>query len=496
MTPDTTRPSAFVTAVAIGLAVLALPVWALAVATLYDLTSSDAAGNALSRAYAAIELIVLWLLLGALAVLAVVKGTFARPGGIAALVLIPVSGLAAAQALALLANPALAPYRWPIVIPALLPPLVIAACLWALRPGWRAPHADRNATAIVWGGTLILTLAIVPMMLMRNQAETRVIAQRDKLEAEFANLPTEPALWDLTPFLIGSGTGKSSEALERARRLDRRQNDTEVMLARGDFPLVYLAALDLTPSDTLCEKARGLLRRRVDALTPPEGTQKKYTEIAARVTGAVAAMEWLVGYGCACDDEALAWEAMAKRYRDPGYEIYRLRDLRDPSRLGRVLREDPAQFAMLTPQAHLMAWLKFTDDAAVRDDALAGARKLAQRTPDAVEMLGSERLAWTVIRYLPALDLEPTEPLCRAAGTELRKQFDGIYRPRADDPRPYSELLARLGTGEQFQALIWLLSHGCGDHVPLAEAEALIRTYQDSPERSAMLQRLAQARRP
>ncbi|MDP2408828.1 MAG: hypothetical protein Q8M26_00915 [Pseudolabrys sp.] len=489
------KPSAFAVAGAIGLGTLALAIWAVMVLTLADLTGSDPAGNAIAQAYATIELVAVWLLLGALAALAATKGTFARPAGIAALVLIPVSGLAAVLALGLLSEPKLAPYRWPIIIPALVPPLVIAFCLWVLLPRWRAAISDRRAIAIAWGGALVLSLAIVPMVLLRDQAEKRLIALEEKQEAEFANLPTAPALWDLTPFLIAPSAIKRAEALERARQLDRRQSDAEVMLERGDFPLLYLGSLDLTPTPSLCDKARGLLRRRLEPLVLKEANAKNYKEIVEPVTGAVAAMEWLVGYGCAADAEAQAWEAVAKTYSDPGYEIYRLRDLRDPNRLGRVLREDPARFSMLTPQAHLKAWLKFADDKALRGEALAGARKGERRTADAIEMLGSEQDAWTVIRYLPALDLEPTPALCQAASVELRKQFGKIYRPAADDPRPYSELLARLGTGEQFKALIWLASHGCEKNAPLEEADALIRSYQNSSEREAMLSSLAQARR-
>ena len=48
-------------AVALGLSALAIFVWLLALTTLNNLTGSDAAGNGLAQAYAAIELIFLWL---------------------------------------------------------------------------------------------------------------------------------------------------------------------------------------------------------------------------------------------------------------------------------------------------------------------------------------------------------------------------------------------------------------------------------------------------
>lgn len=59
--------------VSIGLGVLALMFWVLALATLSDLAGSDAAGNGYAQAYAAIEIIVLWGLLALIALIAASK---------------------------------------------------------------------------------------------------------------------------------------------------------------------------------------------------------------------------------------------------------------------------------------------------------------------------------------------------------------------------------------------------------------------------------------
>jgi hypothetical protein len=53
-------------------------------------------------------------------------------------------------------------------------------------------------------------------------------------------------------------------------------------------------------------------------------------------------MDWLVGYDCSCDAESLAWETMAKAYRDPNFDVVRLAEIRGPRSLGRVLHEHPA----------------------------------------------------------------------------------------------------------------------------------------------------------
>src|SRR5688500_6948155 len=66
--------------------------------TVASLGQSDAAGNGLAQAYAAIQMIVLWLLLMVLTILAGATGVAPRAAKIAALVIVPASGLVAALA--------------------------------------------------------------------------------------------------------------------------------------------------------------------------------------------------------------------------------------------------------------------------------------------------------------------------------------------------------------------------------------------------------------
>ena len=407
---------------------------------------------------------------------------------IGALLLIPASGFAAMTALELLAMPELAPHRWPILIPGLVPPLVLAYCGWALIPAIRAAVPAGLAAGIVWGTTLLLCVAVVPFVRSRRVATDQEAAARVRFDETLARLPADAPLWEWTRFLATRDETKAGAVLERIRHLDRRQSDAETMLDRGEFPLSYLGSLDLDPTPTLCDKARALLRRRAAPLAPKRPDSRPYTEIAAEVAGAVTAMEWLVDYDCPCDAESRLWESTAGEYRNPNFDVVRLAELRDPKRLGRALRDDPARFSMLTPAAHLRAWLKFADQKDLREKALAGARELDHRTADAVEMLGeNDHAAWTVLRYLPALDLEATTALCENAQQALHGQLAKIYRPDKDDPRPYEELLDRLGNGAQFSALEWLADHGCPADAVLNEAESLVSAYQDSPERTAML---------
>ena len=182
---------------------------------------------------------------------------------------------------------------------------------------------------------------------------------------------------------------------------------------------------------------------------------------------------------------------MATAYRDPEYEIYDLKQVRDPNELGRVARERPERFSMLSPKSHLKGWLSFAENKDLHDQALAGARTTETRTADAVEILGGDEYgAWDLLIYLPDLDLTATPELCAAASREVHRELAAIYRPTDTDPRPYQDLLERMGTGKPLEALIWLTSRGCDTATETAEAETLLRAYQDLPDRTAMLQQL------
>jgi hypothetical protein len=469
--------------------------WALNLATLASLGHSDAAGNGIGEAYAAIQIIALWSLLTILTILASIQGAAPKPATAAALVIVPASGFVAMAAADLLARAYLSPHLWPIVIPAALPPLAVIWCFLAL-------HGRTRLTGIALGALPVAMLAVClliqPLSLMRravNEAET---ARLEKYDADLARVPPGAPMWEWAPFLDTADSNKRAKVLDTIRSLDQRQAQAETMLARGDFPIAEFGAFDLDPTPELCSKARGLLRKQVAPLVLTTPNSKPYSDIAVQVSDAVAGMNWLVGYDCSCDVESLAWESMAKGYRDTNFDVYRLAELRDPKELGRTLRERPERFSMLGPKSHLKGWLRFADDKDLHEQALAGARALDHRTADAVDILINkydDESQWKLLRYLTALDLEATLPLCANALSQLHGQFAKVYRPGPnDEPRPYSELLERLGNGEQLPDLIWLAAHGCEAGPELSEAVALVNAYQDSPGRAEILSELMRLR--
>lgn len=479
----------------VALGILALILYVGAVSLLSDMAGSDPAGNAYSQAYAAIALIALWVLLAIILTIALAKGAAGWPVVAAALILVPASAIVSLFAMGLLTNPNQTPYLWPIVIPAGLPLLVLGFAFWTLLPGMRSILPAHIVVPAIWGLVFVLCLAVIPFNMMRDSARETIAAARAKTEADYDKLPADAGLTQLLPFMDAFYGDRETELNKRVRSLPTRQSEAEAMLARGEFPLRYLGRLDLDPTPSLCEKARAQLRKDAVPLVLKPGESKPYTIIAQQVTDAVTAMKWLVGYDCSCDAEALAWEQMANAYTAPAFEFYELKRLRDPQELGRILREYPERFSMLTAKASLSAWLNFAEEEEYRERAVAGARTLPHRNADIVTMLNSrsdEHMAWMAMTYLPQLDLEATPELCGAALTQINEAFAKVYRPKPDDPRSYDELLGRLsGRGQHFSVLIWLAEHGCDVGSAIKDAEALIRSYRSSAESDAMLARLA-----
>jgi hypothetical protein len=353
---ESRKPStgAIIAACVIGL--VAALFWLVSVATLSDLGHSDAAGNALDAAFTAIELIVLWGLLAVITIIAGVAGRMPVPAVFAAFFLIPASGVAAVAALQLLARPQDPPHLLPLIIPAAAPILILAFAFWSLLPALRRIVPAWLATTVVWGGVLLLCVAIFPLQQERTKFVDEFMATRAKFAEDFAKLPADAPLWDWAPFLNQPDQTRVEDTLKGIRKLARRQSDAETMLARSDFPLGFLGRMDLTPTPTLCESARASLRRQAEALVLKTPNSKPYVDVFWPVNLALADMRWLVGHGCNCDAEAQAWQEMAEGYRDPGYDLVELRELRDPNQLGRQQREDPERLSMLTPESHLKAW--------------------------------------------------------------------------------------------------------------------------------------------
>jgi hypothetical protein len=467
---------------------------------LSDLGGSDAAGNAMAEGFTALAIFLLYVLLTALAFVAAIGGDMPRSGRIAALFFLPATFGAIWAAFSLLTHSHIPPGLWPLAIPALAPPLIVFYCLWALIAPLRAAVPAHVMGILVWGCVGLLCLAIWPLSAIRDGVNQREAARIEDWQKKFDATSADAPLWQWTPFLNSEVYLVSQASRETIRNLPRRQADAETMLDRDEFPLGQLSQFDLDPTPALCEKARASLTRRAATLKPAQGQTLNYSQIANEVGAAHEAMNWLVGFACPCDQEALAWEALARAYGAEDYQIADLAKLRDPKEFGRILYNYPPRFSMLTPKATLHAWLNFAEGpggigkAPNAAEALAGARKLDHRTTDAVVWLNdpyAKTDRFLLLHFLPDLDLEPTSALCAAALAAVHEDILQAYRPTVDNPLPYWELLERLGGGQPLNTLQWVAAHGCDADAELAAAESLVRGYGDSADRKAMLESLA-----
>lgn len=314
-----------VAAVLIGL--LILLVWTVLLSTLSTLGDSDAAGNGMAEAFAGFEIILLWVSLATFLLLCVISGAMPWPSGIALLILLPASGLAAFSALQLLSDRTAPPFLWPIVTPAMVPPVMVIFGFWALLPPLRNAVAGWIASVLALGAILLLCIAIWPLMHVRDRANQQAEQERAGWAADFARLAPDAPLWQWTQFLNTRDETRVDAILQQIGKLERRQADAELMLDRGDFPLHYLASMHLDPTQAICDKTRGLLRRQVPPLALQVANSKPYTEIADQVAVALSAMNWLSSHGCPCTAEARAWATMASGYRDTNFDVYELKEL-------------------------------------------------------------------------------------------------------------------------------------------------------------------------
>jgi hypothetical protein len=251
------------------ISVLILLVWMLQVASLSGLGHSDAAGNGMAQGFTALETILLWVLLAILLLVTGVTGRMPWAAAVAAVVLLPASGVAAMSALDLLADNDAPPYLWPIITPALMPPIIVFFGFWTLLPALRAAIPATAASGTAWGLVALLCVAVFPMLQIRDRAIEQDAAARAQWAEDFRKLAPNAPLWDLRPLLATPDDTRQEVVLARIRKIAQRQAQAYVMLDRGDFPLRSLSSfnLDLTPD--LCDRTRRNLCGGTASPSPP-----------------------------------------------------------------------------------------------------------------------------------------------------------------------------------------------------------------------------------
>jgi hypothetical protein len=131
------------------------------IAMLMDAATPLGGGEAaFSDAIASLFLTVaLWIVLALLLVNAGLMGTMPRWSAIVAVMLVPLSGVAAFVAIDMCSRH----MQWAIAFPATLPPLIAAYAMWARLPRLRALLPSSAISLFAW--TMVFFLSIAPLIL-------------------------------------------------------------------------------------------------------------------------------------------------------------------------------------------------------------------------------------------------------------------------------------------------------------------------------------------
>ena len=218
--------------------------------------------------YALLSSVLLWITLAVLLVISAARGGMPGWAAFTALVVHPLSGVAAIIAVFLLGANSGAPH-WPIGILIVLPPLIASYAAWAQQPRL---HGALPATAIsvtVWGILLVVSAGLIGYITIRGEQVSRqaavdrqrsqALAAAEEAAKQQTNVDRFQRLTDASPLadwqeFIGKGNVLEQQAVDRARTLPHRQGDAEAMLRGGNnFPLFHLR-------DSICMQHRHYAR--------------------------------------------------------------------------------------------------------------------------------------------------------------------------------------------------------------------------------------------
>lgn len=296
---------------------LAFLLWPAVASGNFSLHASDLAGNGLAAAYTVAATIGLWALLGTALLLAAGNSLLPSGSGWAAVVLVPLSFAAALAVTNLVSNHAA--YKWMALIPALLPPLMIAYLVWAIVPGLRAAIPWKPVTLVTWGFVLVLSLPpwrpLFGRLELRKAERAALEAQWALKQAEFAKLTPASPIRDWMAFLK-PGTQFQEDALRAIRGMANKQTAIESMLAHGDATgFAALWQVEVEPTEALCAGARKIIAKMALEFRPSSATAR-FRDVEVEMQSYEDTLSWLGRQRCAMGPELDALTAALKQYPD------------------------------------------------------------------------------------------------------------------------------------------------------------------------------------
>lgn len=284
--------------------------YAVMLSTLSAVGSSDAAGNGLAAAFAAIEGALLWLVLAILLLIGGMQGRMPTAGVIGSLLLLPLSAVAAVTASELNADD----HGWTILVPALLPPLFAGYAVWARLPASHRVLRPLPTSAVA--GLAVIALSVAPLIqahqaalpnpardaALRAQEAARAAQEQQEQaawhaqeDARFAALNPDSPLQDWLAFAEGSDE-RAHQAWDGARHARTRQADATTMLRQGKlYSLGDLRDLDLAPTPELCAAYADALGREAGKV---DRKRTDYLSAAIDLEGQLTNMRFFLAAHC------------------------------------------------------------------------------------------------------------------------------------------------------------------------------------------------------
>ena len=283
--------------------------FAITVETVADSRSSDAAGNALSDAFAAMFAGALWIALAVLLVMASVGGAMVRWAPPALVVLVPSSAVAFFFAMGRFGESD----RLALVAVVALPLLLILYAGWARFPALHATlkPAGTSTVLLTLAGLLTVgTILIDPHGRLPNPraAADRAAAEKARLEAEakagrdareqevaaFAKLGPDSHLADYLPFLRNRAF--ADRALEGVQKVKSRQEDAVALVSQrplGD--LTELWQWNVLATREMCEAYGNALLAAANRIIP---ANSDYLSRAMDLEWQMPNLKWMLGSKC------------------------------------------------------------------------------------------------------------------------------------------------------------------------------------------------------
>ena len=301
--------------------------YALMLANLVDIGSTDPAGRGLDRAFAALAGLLLWILLAILLIVGGVRGYMPLLAAMVAAILLPASAVAAVAAAELYERQG----GWPILVLAVLPPAFAFYALWARMPQLHKSFPPLSTSAIVGLAVVVMTAGSLaakwyaerpdPARQARLAAEERaqqeeeqrrVQQMRAREEAAFAQLGPDSSLGDYLPYLHGD---RAHAALVGIRLVRSRQADAIALLQQGRLgDLTELRDFNVEPTAGLC-RAYGQALVAAAAQVSPH-VRSDYLAAAMDIERQLPNIRWLVGSHCDLDEALALLEANVRAVAD------------------------------------------------------------------------------------------------------------------------------------------------------------------------------------